>query len=206
MPRSSRSAARTTPRLRMTASVRRSLVATTPPVYRMSGLIHNPRHYGPPGELSLRRPGPGCWLPSCHLGQHPHDVRLDGADVGLDLLQRAGRGVAVEVAVEVDLVADDADLAVLLVAPGACRSRRRGRGASPRARRTPPPARRGGRSRCRAARGRARGRRPRRGRWRAVSSRSERAERMARVTGAASLTPAWRAAASSAASNSPRSL
>ena len=40
----------------------------------------------------------------------------------------------------------------------------------------------------------------------AVSSRSERAERMARVTGAASLTPACCAAASSTASNSPRSL
>lgn len=31
--------------------------------------------------------------PTRHLGQHPHDVFLDGPDVGFDLLKRAGRGI-----------------------------------------------------------------------------------------------------------------
>src|SRR5260221_9139446 len=52
----------------------------------------------------------------CHFGEHPDDVPLDGADVGLDLLQGPRRGVAVEVAGEVDLVADQAHLSVLWVA------------------------------------------------------------------------------------------
>src|SRR6266508_5955376 len=52
-----------------------------------------------------------------HLGQHPEDVPLDPTDVSLDLLQRAGWRVAVEVAVEVDLVAHDPDLAGLGVPP-----------------------------------------------------------------------------------------
>src|SRR6266540_6072430 len=52
-----------------------------------------------------------------HLGQHPEDVPLDPTDVSLDLLQRAGWRVAVEVAVEVDLVAHDPDLAVFRVPP-----------------------------------------------------------------------------------------
>jgi hypothetical protein len=42
------------------------------------------------------------------LRQHPHDVALDGADIGFDILEGTGRDVAVEIAVEVDLVADDA--------------------------------------------------------------------------------------------------
>src|SRR5690606_8437862 len=50
-----------------------------------------------------------------HLRQRRHEVGLDGADVGLDLLERAGRLIAVEVAVEVDLVADEADASVLRV-------------------------------------------------------------------------------------------
>jgi len=53
-----------------------------------------------------------------HLGQHPHDVLLDLQDVGLDLFQWTRRGVALEVTIEVDLVADEAHLAILLVAPG----------------------------------------------------------------------------------------
>lgn len=44
------------------------------------------------------------------------DVLLDGLDVNLDLLQRPRRRVLVEVAVEVDLVADAPDLVVLVVA------------------------------------------------------------------------------------------
>src|SRR5512146_934879 len=51
------------------------------------------------------RPG----VSSRYLGQRPHDVFLDRPNVGLVLLKRAGRGVSVEVAVEVDLVANDAD-------------------------------------------------------------------------------------------------
>ena len=43
------------------------------------------------------------------------EVGFDGADVGLDLLQGARWGIAVEVAVEVDLVADEADLTVLRI-------------------------------------------------------------------------------------------
>src|ERR1700674_5360476 len=53
---------------------------------------------------------------ACHLGQHLQDVLLDRADMRLDLLQRAGRRVAVEVAVEMDLVADDATFPVLGIA------------------------------------------------------------------------------------------
>src|SRR5579864_7586646 len=55
---------------------------------------------------------------SRHLGQHPPDVLLDPPDLALDLLQRARRRVAVEVAIEVDLVADKADLPVFGVALG----------------------------------------------------------------------------------------
>src|SRR4029453_2403552 len=76
----------------------------------------NPSPRTPPDASALARLG--VRRPSRHFGGHPDDVRLDGADVGLDLLQRAGWGVAVEVAVEVDLVSDDADLAIPLVAPG----------------------------------------------------------------------------------------
>jgi hypothetical protein len=47
-----------------------------------------------------------------HLRKHPQDVLLDASNVGLDLLQRAGRGVSAEV----DSVADEADLAALRVA------------------------------------------------------------------------------------------
>src|SRR3990172_9681031 len=55
----------------------------------------------------------------CHLRKHTYNVLLNLANASLDLLQWAGRSVAVEVAIEVDLIADDADLAILLVAlPG----------------------------------------------------------------------------------------
>ena len=57
-------------------------------------------------------------LPDRHVLQHLQDVFLDGLDVGFDLLERPGWNVAVEVAVEVDLVADVTDQAVLAVAPG----------------------------------------------------------------------------------------
>src|SRR5713226_7089630 len=55
------------------------------------------------------------WAPG-DFPEHPNDVRLDTADVCLDLLQRARRLVAVEVAVEVDLVANKSDLALLRIA------------------------------------------------------------------------------------------
>ena len=68
----------------------------------MSALISKCRHL-----LSIR-------LPDRHVLQH----LLDGLDVGIDLLQPPGRDVAVEVAVEVDLVAHMADQAVLVVTTG----------------------------------------------------------------------------------------
>ena len=52
------------------------------------------------------------------LAQHPNDVRFDALDVGLYIFQRTGRGVSVEVPVEVDLVADNANLAVPGIALG----------------------------------------------------------------------------------------
>ena len=52
---------------------------------------------------------------SCHFPEHGHDILLDRLDVGLGFRQRPRRPVLVEVAVEVDLVADDADLPVLRV-------------------------------------------------------------------------------------------
>ena len=58
----------------------------------------------------LRQPSPR------HLGEHPQDVLLDAPDVGLNLLQRARRSVAIEIAVEIDLVADDPDLAIFFIA------------------------------------------------------------------------------------------
>src|SRR5690606_27100103 len=65
--------------------------------------------------LSQLRPG----ARPRHLCQHSHDVALNGPDLSFDLLEGARRLVAVEVAIEVDLVADDADAAVLRVAlPG----------------------------------------------------------------------------------------
>jgi hypothetical protein len=54
-----------------------------------------------------------CGYPARHLRQHPNNVALDGADVCLDLLDGPGRSVTVEIGVEVDLVADKADPAVL---------------------------------------------------------------------------------------------
>src|SRR3972149_8923598 len=55
--------------------------------------------------------------PSGYLRQHAQDVFLDPPDFGLNFFERAGRRVAVEVAVEVDLVADKADAAVLWIDP-----------------------------------------------------------------------------------------
>src|ERR1051325_817629 len=52
------------------------------------------------------------------LRQHPQNVFLDRADFGLNLLQWTRRRVAIEVAVEVDFVTDQADLLVLGVALG----------------------------------------------------------------------------------------
>jgi hypothetical protein len=52
------------------------------------------------------------------LSEHAHDLRLQFADVGLDLRQRPRRNVDAEVAVEVDLVAHLAEAAVLRVAHG----------------------------------------------------------------------------------------
>src|SRR5688572_24090616 len=57
-------------------------------------------------------------ISSRHLGQHLQNVLLDVSNIGLDLLERARRGVAVEVAVEVDLVADETDFTILLVVLG----------------------------------------------------------------------------------------
>ena len=51
-----------------------------------------------------------------HLPQQGHDFGADGVEVGVDFFQRARRLVLVEVAVERDFVADDADFAVLGVA------------------------------------------------------------------------------------------
>src|SRR3972149_4366872 len=78
---------------------------------------------GPPWqEMSAHQPKCRHFAPSRrparYLGQHPQDVLLDPPDLSLDLLQRARRRVAVEVAVEVDLVTDEADLAVFGVALG----------------------------------------------------------------------------------------
>jgi hypothetical protein len=53
---------------------------------------------------------------SSHLGQHADHIAFDSTDIGFDLLQRTGRRVTVEVAVEIDLIADDADLTVSRIA------------------------------------------------------------------------------------------
>ena len=50
-----------------------------------------------------------------HLRQHAHNVFLDLAHVSLDVFERSRRLVLVEVPVEVDLVAYDTDLAILLI-------------------------------------------------------------------------------------------
>jgi hypothetical protein len=51
---------------------------------------------------------------SPYVRQHPHDVLLDGADVGFDRLKRPRRRVAVEETVEVDFAAQVAHPAVVL--------------------------------------------------------------------------------------------
>src|SRR5437764_7049765 len=57
----------------------------------------------------------GYALAPRHFRQHANDVALDAADVGFDLFQRPRRLIAVEIAVEVDLVADETDLAIFRV-------------------------------------------------------------------------------------------
>src|SRR5437867_3571975 len=54
-------------------------------------------------------------LGSGNLGQHSHNAFLNRANVRLDLFERARWCVLVEVAIEIDLVADNADLTILLV-------------------------------------------------------------------------------------------
>src|SRR5262249_40677595 len=44
---------------------------------------------------------------SCYLREHPHDSPLSVANLGLDLLERTRRLVAIEIAVKVDFVADE---------------------------------------------------------------------------------------------------
>ena len=75
----------------------------------MSGITHKSRRFGSSDR--------GLLAARC-LGQHPDDIRLDGADICLDVREGARRCVAVEVPVEVDLVADDSDFLVLLVTLG----------------------------------------------------------------------------------------
>jgi hypothetical protein len=53
---------------------------------------------------------------SCHLRQHSDDVGFNAADVGLDLFQPARRSIAIRIAVEIDFVTDDPNLAVFCVA------------------------------------------------------------------------------------------
>lgn len=48
-----------------------------------------------------------------NLVQHLRNLFLDRADVGLDLFQGPRRRVAVEVPIEVDLIANEADSVVL---------------------------------------------------------------------------------------------
>src|SRR5713226_8624225 len=55
---------------------------------------------------------------SGHLVQHGQDILLQELDIGFDFFQRARRLVLVEVAVEVDFVADSADFAISVVADG----------------------------------------------------------------------------------------
>ena len=127
---------------------------------------------------------------------------LDAADVGLDLLQRARRLVAVEVAVEVDLVADEADLAVLRVALATCRSRRRARAAGPRGRRNPRLLSASGTLSVSRSSGSGSGSPSLSRQIAAVSSRSDSADRIALRAGAGSLNAAFFAALSSMRSNS----
>ena len=51
-----------------------------------------------------------------HAFQHLQNVRLDSLDIGFDLSERARRLIPIEIAVEVDLVADQADLPVPVIA------------------------------------------------------------------------------------------
>lgn len=51
-----------------------------------------------------------------HLLQQPSNLGLQRLQLGINLLQRARRDVAVEIAVEVDLIADTANLAIAGVA------------------------------------------------------------------------------------------
>jgi hypothetical protein len=59
--------------------------------------------------LFAGNPGP------CDLRKHPHDVAFGIANLGLDFFKRTRRLVAVEIAVEIDLVADQPDLLVLRI-------------------------------------------------------------------------------------------
>ena len=59
-----------------------------------------------------------AFLSGPHVLQHLQDVVLNGLDIRLDLRDGPGRFVAVEIAVEVDLVPDQADVSVLVVALG----------------------------------------------------------------------------------------
>src|SRR5690242_2407377 len=63
---------------------------------------------------SLRTPSASP-SPARNLAQHSYDFALDGANVALDLFQGARGHIVVEVAVEVDLVADTSNPAVLWI-------------------------------------------------------------------------------------------
>src|SRR5271166_4494233 len=68
----------------------------------------------------LLRPTFAVSSPACsrtgYFREHPHDVPLSVANLGLDLFERTRRLIAVKIAVEVDLVADQPDFAVLRIA------------------------------------------------------------------------------------------
>ena len=55
---------------------------------------------------------------SGHLAQQFQDIAFEGFNVGFDFFQGARRLIRVEVAVEVDFVADFADLVIFVVANG----------------------------------------------------------------------------------------
>ena len=137
-----------------------------------------------------------------HFRQHAHDLLLGETDVGLDLLQWSGRLVAVEIAIEVDLIADDADLAVLgsrrsvsIQTSGTCGCTSRAKNAS-----TLSPS--GTLSVSRSS-GLGSGLPSLSRQMAAVSSRSDKAERMAFLTTPVSPTPPFLAVASI---ESPRTL
>ncbi len=67
-------------------------------------------HYRATLPHYLIRPGPS------YLSQHPHDVFFDGADVCFDLFELPWWNVFIKAAVEVDFIADDANLIVFLIA------------------------------------------------------------------------------------------